>query len=125
MKQGRPPINLIGQTYGRLTVIGEANRPYGNSIWWACRCVCGKTASVSSWQLRSGKTRSCGCLRVETGRLVGKTYGPIIGKIQGPRMAAALRKMALRKWAIKGAQTKHVKAGGTMRAKALMDKLGL
>lgn len=57
--------NLIGNKYGRLIVIGfshVSNIGHGN---WHVRCVCGKNKVVKSGHLRSGKTRSCGCLRGE------------------------------------------------------------
>jgi hypothetical protein len=60
-------LNLIGQTFGRLTVIGEGElyispggRSYSTSI---CRCECGVTKQVVTGSLIRGKTRSCGCLR--------------------------------------------------------------
>lgn len=52
-----------GNRYGRLTVL----RPYGNAGTngkaWLCRCDCGMEVAVPGSRLRSGITRSCGCLR--------------------------------------------------------------
>lgn len=34
-------------------------------IRWVCACDCGRTASISAYNLRSGNTKSCGCLIAE------------------------------------------------------------
>lgn len=54
--------NLIGQTFGLLTV----KRRYEESskdgrVQWVCTCNCGNTKIISSHQLLSGNTISCGC----------------------------------------------------------------
>jgi len=56
--------NLTGQVFGRLTAI-SLHRELGRSGKWECICQCGKTTYVTTDQLRSGKTKSCGCLMVE------------------------------------------------------------
>lgn len=53
--------NISGLTFGRLTVIEEAGRDHKGEALWVCVCVCGATAIVRGNNLRSGKTRSCGC----------------------------------------------------------------
>jgi len=56
-------IDLTGQRFGRLTVIGEAsNKTKGGRPKWRCLCDCGKNTEVESSHLRSGDTQSCGCL---------------------------------------------------------------
>lgn len=66
---GKPLIDMIGQRYGRLTVIsrGERRGKY-TGAFWLCRCDCGNTVTVSGRELRKGDTRSCGCLYRETRR---------------------------------------------------------
>lgn len=60
--------NLAGKKFGRLTAIERVSpismQSAGN-VWWRCQCECGQVASVTTASLRSGKTRSCGCLRRE------------------------------------------------------------
>lgn len=56
--------DLRGEKFGRLTVLARAQNRNGN-VYWKCRCSCGNEVEVSSKQLCSGKTRSCGCLRKE------------------------------------------------------------
>lgn len=57
-------IDLTGQRFERLFVIGEAPKR-GKSSMWLCRCDCGAEVSVSVSDLRRGHTKSCGCLRVD------------------------------------------------------------
>ena len=63
-----PHINLAGQTIGRLTVIDEApSRPRknGNLRYWNCVCSCGTQVIIPQCGLRSGHSKSCGCLQRE------------------------------------------------------------
>ena len=57
-----PPTVHSGERYGRLVVLHEVRRQRPGSRLFACRCDCGKTTTVHSHNLRSGHTRSCGCL---------------------------------------------------------------
>lgn len=55
---------MTGQKYGRLVVIGRSGTISGSPLWW-CKCDCGKNAKVSTRSLRTGNTRSCGCMHSE------------------------------------------------------------
>jgi len=63
----QPPRNLVGNRYGKLTVIAPAapifrsNRTHRKA--WLCRCDCGNEVVKAEDNLLSGHTRSCGCLR--------------------------------------------------------------
>lgn len=62
------PIDLAGQRFGRLAVIGPAGHR-GRVRLWLCRCDCGRTSTPSTASLRSGNARSCGtCTRTEAMR---------------------------------------------------------
>ncbi len=54
-------IDLIGQRFSRLTVIGEVGIDNWGSYLWSCECVCGEGVVSTSGNLRSGHTKSCGC----------------------------------------------------------------
>lgn len=54
--------NLVGQKFGRLTVIKENGRSENGCVMWECLCDCGNKHSVSSTHLRRGRVKSCGCL---------------------------------------------------------------
>lgn len=61
-------LDLIGRTFGRLTVKEriKIRRDNGKSaILWICVCDCGSFSSVPTERLTSGETRSCGCLARE------------------------------------------------------------
>nr|DAI30801.1 MAG TPA: PVL ORF-50-like family [Caudoviricetes sp.] len=59
-------IDLTGQRFGRLTVIKRVeNKQLKNGrqkVQWLCQCDCGNTKIVTSEQLKSGHTNSCGCI---------------------------------------------------------------
>lgn len=51
---------LINQVFARLTVISKEND--GKHL---CRCECGNIVKVRTKHLKSGNTKSCGCLNIE------------------------------------------------------------
>jgi len=54
-------LNLLGQRFGRLVVLRQtADR--GKGTVWECQCDCGLTLTVKAGPLRTGHTKSCGCL---------------------------------------------------------------
>jgi len=59
-----------GEKFGRLTVLSYTDRP-GKKGEYKCVCECGKLTYTKTWSLRSGKSRSCGCLNKE---IVSKTH---------------------------------------------------
>lgn len=59
------PIDLTNQKFGRLTALEMTNERQNNSVVWICQCECGKIHKASASNLRSGKVKSCGCLKQE------------------------------------------------------------
>lgn len=62
------PIDHTGQTFGRLTVLGKAQKPEGSNNTFAhylCKCSCGTVKVIAGDLLRRGNTKSCGCLLKE------------------------------------------------------------
>ena len=57
--------NLVGQKFGRLTVVELDKSKKRNGTYWLCKCDCGNTSIVRSDSLISGNTKSCGCLASE------------------------------------------------------------
>lgn len=55
-------IDLSNKRFGRLVVISRVPNKNGRPRW-LCRCDCGSFCEVPSSALRSGNTRSCGCLQ--------------------------------------------------------------
>lgn len=69
--------NIIGRTFGRLTVssyLGPAS-PTSRNSKWSCACSCGNTFVAYGHHLRSGATKSCGCLEKELRAQVHITHG--------------------------------------------------
>lgn len=58
-------VDITGQKFGKLTVIKQDDSDYDRTdgIKWICKCECGNTVSILGSRLRSGVTRSCGCIR--------------------------------------------------------------
>ena len=71
-------IDLTGQRYGNLTVISLGEK-LGLHLSWLCLCDCGNIKNIKRSAIRSGTTKSCGCLRkIITGnraRTHGQTNG--------------------------------------------------
>lgn len=63
---GKPFINRTGIQYGRLTVNKFLGRETGKSKpKWECTCSCGNVVQVTSSNLATGHTQSCGCIHLE------------------------------------------------------------
>ena len=58
-------IDLTGQRFGRLVVVGETEERRGGHVLWECRCACGNVILVVATSLKTEKTKSCGCLQSE------------------------------------------------------------
>jgi hypothetical protein len=59
-----------GEVFGRLTVVSyshsvkRSDGVFGERVM-NCKCECGKAMQVRTSNLRSGNTKSCGCLHSE------------------------------------------------------------
>lgn len=56
-------IDLTGQRFGRLTVVAPVKKPNNSKLYWDCVCDCGGSKVVLGSNLKTGATRSCGCLK--------------------------------------------------------------
>lgn len=61
----RTAEDLSGRRFGRLLVVDRDAGHQGTHAYWLCECDCGNEKAVTSHALRSGSTKSCGCLRRE------------------------------------------------------------
>lgn len=61
-------LDLVGQRFGRLTVLERIGSNGGKYVYWRCKCDCGNTVDVATRWLRSGGIVSCGCNRREKSR---------------------------------------------------------
>ena len=65
METGSRAFGLEGRRFGRLTVLERAGTDKHRHALWRVRCDCGVEFTASGTNLLRGKTRSCGCIRVE------------------------------------------------------------
>ena len=56
-------LDLVGEKYGKLTVLEYSGKTKNNKTKWTCLCECGVKVEVQTALLRNGKTQSCGCLK--------------------------------------------------------------
>ncbi len=59
--------DITGQTFFRLTTIKWFRKQINQRkmIFWKCKCICGSYTMVKGTDLRSGNTKSCGCISNE------------------------------------------------------------
>jgi len=53
-------IDLSNKKFNKLTVIEQAPH-FNGRIRWLCKCDCGNTTNVNTYDIKSGKTKTCGC----------------------------------------------------------------
>ncbi len=72
-------LELTGQRFDRLLVLGEEGRSKCGSVLWKVRCDCGVEKVVAGSSMRKGDTRSCGCYVKEIVKykidLLGRKFG--------------------------------------------------
>lgn len=70
--------DLIGQVFGRLTVIEYVGADAGGNAMWRCRCECGKERPIRATSLKDKRhpTQSCGCIRILTHCPRGHEFTP-------------------------------------------------
>lgn len=70
--------DLTGKRFGLLTVKKrDGTIKEGRRATWKCKCECGKTVVVRAVDLKSGNTKSCGCLHknyAKMKRVLNKIY---------------------------------------------------
>ena len=66
-------IDLTGQKFGKLTALYRGEKAErGRSVKWYCLCDCGNYCWIGSNALRTGNSKSCGCLKKETSSKSGR-----------------------------------------------------
>lgn len=76
--------DLIGQRFGRLTVVEKLDRKEDRYCLWRCRCDCGGEVLANTKRLKRGTVTDCGCIRRSTARrgpqaedLTGRRFGAL------------------------------------------------
>jgi hypothetical protein len=76
--------DLSNQKFNRLTAHWPVGHSSGRSTLWLCSCDCGSLHIVKSSALRTGSSKSCGCLQREIAARIGdraRTHGHTEGKV--------------------------------------------
>jgi hypothetical protein len=61
-------IDITNQKYNMLTALYKTGRQTENKqYYWMCRCECGNLTEVRVGNIRTGRTKSCGCLNKRKG----------------------------------------------------------
>jgi hypothetical protein len=74
--------NLVGQKFGKLMVLKRIEyKSRKNIVRYMARCVCecGNTKEILVKNLRSGRTKSCGCDKTYYSDLTGEGNGRFKG----------------------------------------------
>ncbi|MCD8365292.1 MAG: transcriptional regulator [Clostridiales bacterium] len=79
-RRGNIAEDLTGKRFGSLVVTERAGHLNGR-VAWLCQCECGNTKTVTAHDLKSGKCRSCGCLRKKRGRTIVDLTGRRFGRL--------------------------------------------
>ena len=74
--------DLVGQVFGRLTVVGIDSLNKKQNVVWRCTCSCGNTTTAYAYDLRRGRVVSCGCYARESKPLIHGQAGA--GKRRSP-----------------------------------------
>jgi len=94
----RISVDLVGQKFGRLTVV----RPdvVRGKFKWICQCDCGKVLSVYENSLKRGNTKSCGCAKIERVAEMGRSK---LKDLTGQRFGklTVTRRLSVGRWRCK------------------------
>lgn len=71
-REKRNNKDLLGVTFGKLTVIGKkfkiSKRGVRTSFSWKCACKCGRFCFYKPFNLETGQLKSCGCSHTLRGK---------------------------------------------------------
>lgn len=68
-------LDITGQRFGRLTVVGFSHKVAKNK-YWLCACDCtGEIKAYGYANLKTGSSKSCGCLQKERASAASKQHG--------------------------------------------------
>lgn len=75
--------DISNEKFGRLTPIEYIpGTKYKEGIW-ICKCDCGNTTKATAGNIKSGKMKSCGCLRREMSANINHTHGMSNNRLYG------------------------------------------
>lgn len=65
-------IDMAGKKFTKITVLYQSGKSASGSIVWHCICECGNECDINGSSLRSGHTKSCGCLHEEMFSIINR-----------------------------------------------------
>lgn len=96
------PTDLLGLSFGRLTVQRFSHRTAQGRQIWICECACGTQKTVFRYNLLNGHVQSCGCFRREHSAQMKTrlTHGhsPITGRTPTFSTWSAMRERCFKTW---------------------------
>lgn len=72
-------VNLIGEKFGKLTVLSYDHKNSNNQLYWLCQCDCGNQKIIRGGALKNGNTKSCGCAKLNAYTKRRDLQGKFIG----------------------------------------------
>lgn len=94
-------VQMIGHRFGRLTVLEKVDA--GKYQYkYLCQCDCGKQKVIASTSIRSGLTKSCGCIKSEMVTKKNYKHGQSKSSVYRSmyaRLSHMKRKLRMPKWA--------------------------
>lgn len=99
--------DITGRRFGRLLArnMTEQRDKHNGAVIWECECDCGNVILVSSYNLRRGSVKSCGCLGRENSVQNAKTASDYVKEnfcVGGTNALALKKKSVLGASGIKG-----------------------
>lgn len=88
--------DITGKTYGRVVVLRRNITDRHRHATWVCQCSCGIVFVASGINLRTGNTKSCGCLRSEVAKVLSWKHGHTAnskGKVSMSKTYRSYRRM--------------------------------
>lgn len=85
-------LDLVGERFGRWTVIAKAEKGKRGEIYWECACDCGEKRIVRAALLRAGKSQSCGCFSKERRHAIALTANLRHGDCVGGKVSSEYRR---------------------------------
>src|SRR5260370_3652581 len=84
--------DLTGQQFDKLTILHYVGKNRTGQSRWLCRCDCGTEKIIAAHHLKSGNTKSCGCLNTGEARAKASTIHGGVGTPEYESYCAAKKR---------------------------------
>lgn len=79
-RNGTIAEDITGQRFGKLVALKRVENKNGRTMW-ECQCDCGNKHVVSTKELKTGKCKSCGCLKYQKMKFMVDITGEKFGRL--------------------------------------------